>query len=66
LIERTNIRYLKADALPCPVDLVTIDVSFISLRIVVPAVLKFLRPDGDIMALIKPQFEGGQKRPSKA
>jgi 23S rRNA (cytidine1920-2'-O)/16S rRNA (cytidine1409-2'-O)-methyltransferase len=52
--------------MPCPADLVTIDVSFISLRIVVPAVLKFLRPDGDIMALIKPQFEGGQKRPSKA
>jgi 23S rRNA (cytidine1920-2'-O)/16S rRNA (cytidine1409-2'-O)-methyltransferase len=60
LFERTNIRYLKADALPCPVDLATIDVSFISLRIVVPAVLKFLRPDGDIMALIKPQFEAGK------
>ena len=43
VIERTNIRYMPHDALPQPVDLVTIDVSFISLRVVVPAVLKFLK-----------------------
>jgi 23S rRNA (cytidine1920-2'-O)/16S rRNA (cytidine1409-2'-O)-methyltransferase len=60
LLERTNIRYLKPDVLPYRVDLVTIDVSFISLRIVVPAVLKFLKPGGFILALIKPQFEVGK------
>ncbi|MFC1858308.1 TlyA family RNA methyltransferase [Thermodesulfobacteriota bacterium] len=57
VIERTNIRYMLRDALPQPVDLVTIDVSFISLRIVVPAVLKFLKRNARILALIKPQFE---------
>ncbi len=60
LFERTNIRRLEPDALPCPVNLATIDVSFISLRIVVPAVLKFLKPGGLIIALIKPQFEVGK------
>lgn len=60
LLERTNIRYLQPEALPYCVDLVTIDVSFISLRIVVPAVLKFLKPGGFIITLIKPQFEVGK------
>jgi len=59
-IERTNIRNLPDDALPSPVDLATIDVSFISLRIVVPAALKFLKPSADILALVKPQFEVGK------
>lgn len=57
VIERTNIRYMPADALPCSVDLVSIDVSFISLKIVVPVVLKFMKKDAVILALIKPQFE---------
>jgi 23S rRNA (cytidine1920-2'-O)/16S rRNA (cytidine1409-2'-O)-methyltransferase len=43
-----------------PVDLITIDVSFISLKIVVPEVIQFLRTDGAILALIKPQFEVGK------
>lgn len=60
VIERTNVRYLQEDAIPQPVDLVTIDVSFISLRIVVPAILKFMRGNGRILALIKPQFEVGK------
>ncbi len=60
LFERTNIRHLKTDALPYPFDFITVDVSFISLRIVVPAVLKFLKPGGSIIALIKPQFEVGK------
>jgi 23S rRNA (cytidine1920-2'-O)/16S rRNA (cytidine1409-2'-O)-methyltransferase len=60
LFERTNIRHLEPDTLPYPIDLVTIDVSFISLRIVVPAVLQFLKPGGSIIALIKPQFEVGK------
>lgn len=59
-IERTNIRYLSEEALPGPVDLATIDVSFISLKIVVPVVLKFLKSSAVIFALIKPQFEVGK------
>jgi len=57
VVERTNIRYMTLDVIPVPVDLVTIDVSFISLKIVVPAVLKFIKKNGAIIALIKPQFE---------
>ena len=64
-IERTNIRHLADDALPEPVDLVTIDTSFISLRIVVPAALRFLRPAGRMLALIKPQFEVGRGQVGK-
>jgi len=60
VIERTNIRHMPVSAIPEDVDLATIDVSFISLKIVVPAVLKFLKPDGRILALIKPQFEVGK------
>jgi 23S rRNA (cytidine1920-2'-O)/16S rRNA (cytidine1409-2'-O)-methyltransferase len=59
-VERTNIRYLPAAAVPEPVDLATIDVSFISLKIVVPAVTAFLNRDARILALIKPQFEVGK------
>ncbi len=60
VIERTNIRYydgIHFNELP---DLATIDVSFISLKIVLPAVLKLLKNDGQILALIKPQFEAKQ------
>jgi 23S rRNA (cytidine1920-2'-O)/16S rRNA (cytidine1409-2'-O)-methyltransferase len=60
VLERSNIRYLPETALPCRVDLVTIDVSFISLRIVVPAVEKFMSSGARIIALIKPQFEVGK------
>jgi 23S rRNA (cytidine1920-2'-O)/16S rRNA (cytidine1409-2'-O)-methyltransferase len=65
VIERTNIRKLPADALPHPVDLVTIDVSFISLKIVVPVVLDFMKKSARILALIKPQFEVGKNQVGK-
>lgn len=65
LMERTNIRHLTQGSIPSPVDLVVIDVSFISLRIVVPAVLKFLRTGSMIAALIKPQFEVGKGQVGK-
>lgn len=65
VIERTNIRHMGVDKLPSPVDLATIDVSFISLQIVVPAVLKFLKTDASIIALIKPQFEIGKNKVGK-
>ena len=64
-IERTNIRYLPYEAVSSSIDLVTIDVSFISLKIVVPAVLKFMNANGSIVALIKPQFEAGKGKVGK-
>ena len=65
VIERTNIRHMPLNALPCPVDLITIDVSFISLKIVVPAVKKFMKKSASIVALIKPQFEVGRGKVGK-
>ena len=65
VIERTNVRYLTADAIPAPVDLITIDVSFISLKIVVPAIVQFMKSDASILALIKPQFEVGKQQVGK-
>ncbi len=64
-IERTNIRHMPQDALDTPVDLVTIDASFISLKLVVPAVLKFMRKQAAILALVKPQFEVGKGQVGK-
>jgi len=63
VMERTNVRYLTA--LPEPVDLVTIDVSFISLRLVLPSAWRVLRPGGYVIALVKPQFEAGRGRVGK-
>lgn len=60
VIERTNIRHMPPERLAEPVDLITIDTSFISLRIVVPAAIRFLKPGGRILPLVKPQFEVGK------
>ncbi|MDX9785963.1 MAG: TlyA family RNA methyltransferase [Desulfobacterales bacterium] len=60
VLERQNIRHLPANKIEAHVDVVTIDVSFISLKIVVPAALKFMKEDAFILALIKPQFEVGR------
>ncbi|MFO0752374.1 MAG: TlyA family RNA methyltransferase [Thermodesulfovibrionales bacterium] len=60
LLERVNIRHLERERVPDPVDLAVIDVSFISLALVVPKVLEFLNEEGEIVALIKPQFEVGR------
>lgn len=65
LHERTNIRYLKREAIPDVIDIATIDVSFISLKVVIPKVKEFLKPGGEIIALIKPQFEVGRKEVEK-
>ena len=65
VIERTNIRYMPDDVIPESVDLITIDVSFISLKIVVPAVIRFMKPKASILALIKPQFEAGKDQVGK-
>ena len=60
LLERSNIRHLERERIPEAIDIATIDVSFISLNKVVPKVLEFLAADGEIVALIKPQFEVGK------
>jgi 23S rRNA (cytidine1920-2'-O)/16S rRNA (cytidine1409-2'-O)-methyltransferase len=60
VIERFNARRLAPADLPGPVDLVTIDVSFISLRHILPVVPPLLAPDADVVALVKPQFEAGR------
>ncbi len=65
VIERTNIRYYDGIHLNELPDLATIDVSFISLKIVLPAVLKLLKNDGQILALIKPQFEAKREEVGK-
>jgi 23S rRNA (cytidine1920-2'-O)/16S rRNA (cytidine1409-2'-O)-methyltransferase len=63
VLERTNVRYL--DSLPELMDLATVDVSFISLRLVLPPVVDLLGVDGEIVALIKPQFEAARERVAK-
>ena len=74
VIERTNIRYLTKETIPDEMDLITADLSFISLRLVLPKLLEFLKPPGPsgrdagpsgrcgglIVALVKPQFEVGK------
>ena len=56
--EKVNARFLEANDFEEPIDFVSVDVSFISLKLILPAVAKFLR--GDLIALIKPQFEVGR------
>jgi 23S rRNA (cytidine1920-2'-O)/16S rRNA (cytidine1409-2'-O)-methyltransferase len=58
VLERVNIRHL--DGLPIPAELAVIDVSFISLRLVLPRVRELLSPPGEVVALVKPQFEVGK------
>ena len=60
LMEKTNIRYLGREAVPGVIDLAVIDVSFISLLKVLPKAMDFLGEDGEVLALIKPQFEVGK------
>ena len=60
VIEEFNARHLTAADLPGPVDVVVIDVSFISLKQIVPVIPPLLRPGADIVALVKPQFEAGR------
>jgi 23S rRNA (cytidine1920-2'-O)/16S rRNA (cytidine1409-2'-O)-methyltransferase len=65
VFEKTNIRYLQISALPSVADLATVDVSFISLRLVLPTVKALLVANGEIVALIKPQFEVGKGKVGK-
>ena len=65
VMERTNARHLKRGALPEEVDLVVIDASFIGLEKLLPAARALLKADGDILALVKPQFQVGQDKVGK-
>jgi len=64
-MERTNIRYVKPEDIGELIDFASIDVSFISLRLVLPVVKSLLKQDGEITALIKPQFEAGRDKVGK-
>lgn len=64
-MERTNIRYVQPEDLGEPLDLSVVDVSFISLKIVLPAIARLLKPTGQVLCLIKPQFEAGKEKVGK-
>ncbi|MEU7620033.1 TlyA family RNA methyltransferase [Micromonospora rifamycinica] len=62
VLDRTNVRTLTAEAIGGPVDLTVADLSFISLRLVLPALAGCTRTDGDLALMVKPQFEVGKER----
>ena len=65
VLEKTNARYLDAELIPEDVDLVVCDASFISLKTVLPAAMSFVKSGGNLIALIKPQFEVGKENVGK-
>ncbi|MEW6439940.1 MAG: TlyA family RNA methyltransferase [bacterium] len=65
LFERTNVRHLAPESIREPIDLATVDVSFISLKKVIPCVRPFLAARAELLCLIKPQFEVGKGRVGK-
>lgn len=64
-LERQNLRLLTREAVPEPIDLITLDLSFISLTLVLPRLREFLRPGGEVLAMVKPQFEVGKGKVGK-
>ena len=64
-MERTNVRYLTGEDIPEPLDFGSVDVSFISLRLILPALRKLMKPEGELVCLIKPQFEAGKEKVGK-
>ncbi|MDQ2681365.1 MAG: TlyA family RNA methyltransferase [Candidatus Eremiobacteraeota bacterium] len=65
VMERTNFRLLRDDAFPGGFDIIVIDASFISLRTILVRAVAYLRTHGEIVALVKPQFEAGRERLGK-
>ena len=65
VMEKTNARFLKPEHFPAPADLIVADCSFISLTKILPPAVSLLKPDGKIVALIKPQFEAGKAEVDK-
>ena len=64
-MERTNIRYISSDQIPEPIDMAVMDLSFISIKLVLPAVCSLLKDGGELVCLIKPQFEAGREEVGK-
>ena len=64
-LERCNLRYLSEDQVPELLDLAVMDVSFISIRLILPVIKRFLKPEADYICLIKPQFEAGREQVGK-
>ena len=64
-LERCNLRYLTAEQVPEPLDIAVMDVSFISIRLILPVIRQFLKPGADYICLIKPQFEAGREQVGK-
>ncbi len=64
-MERTNIRYISSEQIPEPVDIAVMDLSFISIKLVLPAVCPLLKDGGELICLIKPQFEAGREEVGK-
>lgn len=64
-LERTNVRAVDINRFERPIHIAVVDVSFISLRKVLPVIVQILQPKGDLIALVKPQFEAGRKQVSK-
>ena len=64
-LERTNARYLTREVIPEALDFASIDVSFISLKLIFPALYALLRDGGEVACLIKPQFEAGREKVGK-
>ena len=64
-MERTNVRYLTPEIIPESLDFGTVDVSFISLKLILPALQKLMKPEGELVCLVKPQFEAGREKVGK-
>ena len=64
-MERTNVRYLTPEDIPEPLDFGSVDVSFISLRLILPALRGLMKDSGQLICLIKPQFEAGKEKVGK-
>ncbi len=64
-LERTNFRYVTSEQIPEKVDFASIDVSFISLKLIFPALMPLLKADGECVCLVKPQFEAGKEKVGK-
>lgn len=64
-MERTNIRYISSEQIPEPLDICVMDLSFISVKLVLPAVCALLKEDAQLVCLIKPQFEAGREEVGK-
>lgn len=64
-MEKTNFRYVTKEQVPDPIDFASVDVSFISLTKILPPAYELLIPDGEMVCLIKPQFEAGREKVGK-